>query len=344
MEVLIALALMALVVVSAMLVLQWALKGSNQQQQRTQAALEAAYLTEDLWSQTTLAPKAKGESHGFFWWSESVAKDDLAELTVHVGAKPEVELYALKSQRRAVRPRLVYSSQPNSGPAELLTQEAYRRRARPVANSSRAVVKSVDGKNQLLVDGQPIGLNQDCQEPTLSPDETQVAFVSQQDGFSQVFVVQVKSGGLENLSKTSHHDSSPSWSPDGKALVWIRDSSQLILWRGGQQSTLAENQGGWLACPSFGPDGRSLVMMSNESGNPDIFLLDATSKRKTQLTSDAGYDSEPKISPDGSKVVFISNRLGQEAVFTMNLDGSGQRALAGLGSAPDRRNHNAVWR
>lgn len=343
MEILIALALMALIVVSSLLVLQWALRSSILQQHRCQAAQEAAFLTEKLWGETSLSSNASGKLHGFDWSSKAVQRDDLMELTVHIW-EGQTEVFSLKSHRRALRPRLVYTSIRENGETEMLTQEADSRRARPMNTMEGASLKELDGKKQLWVNGRLLPLSQDCLEPTLSPDEKKVAFTGQESGFSQIFVVDAKSGSAENISRTNHHDTSPGWSPDSKALVWIRDGSQLMLQRDRRQELVIENTGGWLSCPSFGPDGRSVVMMSNESGNPDIYLLELSSKRKKQLTIDAGYDSEPKISPDGRKIVFISNRSGRAAVFTMNLDGTMQRPLSGPGSASDRNNHGPNWR
>ncbi len=178
------------------------------------------------------------------------------------------------------------------------------------------------------------------QQPHFSPDGEQVVFSTATE--PGIFVGAVKRGNSARVSQGN--DASPDWAPNGKDLIWIRDSSTLIHWKNGREEKVLENEGGWLACPSFSPDGHKVILMSNESGNPDIYLLDLQTRRKTQLSTDPGYDTEPRISPDGTQVVFVSNRLGSEAIFVMNLDGSGQRPLKGEASAPERTNHEPRWK
>ena len=56
-----------------------------------------------------------------------------------------------------------------------------------------------------------------------SPNGTTIAW-TQGDGDLEVFVIDADGGGLRNLTHNDHvHDSEPTWSPDGRALAFLRD-------------------------------------------------------------------------------------------------------------------------
>ncbi len=83
----------------------------------------------------------------------------------------------------------------------------------------------------------------------------------------------------------------------------------------------------------FGPvlqsgSGQKIVFGSaRNSGNHDIFVMDADGSNQTRLTTSLAYDDQPKWSPDGSKIVFMSGRDGNLEIYSMNADGSVQTNL-----------------
>ena len=73
-------------------------------------------------------------------------------------------------------------------------------------------------------------------------------------------------------------------------------------------------------------DGR-IVYHSLESGNEDLWIMNADGTGRRQLTVDAGVNERPSMSGDGRYVVFASNRTGSFAIWRMELAGGGERAL-----------------
>ena len=77
------------------------------------------------------------------------------------------------------------------------------------------------------------------------------------------------------------------------------------------------------ADPSFSPDGKQILFDSDRDGNQEIYAvnIDGTSLRR--LTFDPAGDNHPAFSPDGTQIVFTSGRDSENAdVFIMNADGS----------------------
>lgn len=62
-----------------------------------------------------------------------------------------------------------------------------------------------------------------------SPDSRQIAFNAVWEGNSEIYLVDVDSGALHNLTNSPSHDESPQWSPDGRELAFESD-------RGGKMS------------------------------------------------------------------------------------------------------------
>jgi Tol biopolymer transport system component len=123
------------------------------------------------------------------------------------------------------------------------------------------------------------------EEPVWSPTGDRVAFVSQEKGFTNIFVMNPDAPGqtVNVATQVTHYVESSSiyeltWSPDGTRLAYERD------------------QGGFR----------------------QIFLVAADGSTLTPL-SIAAPGEHPTFSPDGGKIAFSK---GAEQVWTTNADGS----------------------
>ncbi len=72
---------------------------------------------------------------------------------------------------------------------------------------------------------------------------------------------------------------------------------------------------GWEAEPAVSPDGGLIAYSSDESGNPDIWIIDVHGGNAIQLTDDAAADREPAWFPDGSAIAFVSERGGRTCIW-----------------------------
>jgi|GEM_PF-2338591 len=80
--------------------------------------------------------------------------------------------------------------------------------------------------------------------------------------------------------------------------------------------------------PSFSPDGKKIVFTSKRDGNSEIYVMNNDGSNPTRLTNNNINDFSPSFSPDGKKIVFdkrISEYISK--IYIMNDDGSNQEEL-----------------
>ena len=76
-------------------------------------------------------------------------------------------------------------------------------------------------------------------------------------------------------------------------------------------------------------DGR-LVLSTDRSGNPDLWIRDAESGEMQQLTTDPTPDWAPKWSPDEEQVAFYAFRGGKRELWTVPAGGGKARKVTGI--------------
>jgi len=74
--------------------------------------------------------------------------------------------------------------------------------------------------------------------------------------------------------------------------------------------------------PSLSPDGRSVVFVSNQTGQFEIYIFDIQLREELSITEGAGNLTAPEISPDDLWIVYASRRDGDSSIWLMRRDGS----------------------
>lgn len=99
-----------------------------------------------------------------------------------------------------------------------------------------------------------------------SPSGSHVAFVSQRDFNHEVYVVNVVTGAVTNLSRSPAKDYAPVWSPDGAQIAFVSD----------------------------------------RDGDEEIYVMTVEDASITQITHNTVYDYDPVWSPDGTRILYTS--------------------------------------
>jgi len=84
--------------------------------------------------------------------------------------------------------------------------------------------------------------------------------------------------------------------------------------------------------PSWSPDGKTVLFYSDVCGDREIFSIRSDGKKLKRLTKSPGVDEDPDWSPDGKKIVFKSARGSNVSsnIFVMQANGSRVRRLTNL--------------
>jgi dipeptidyl aminopeptidase/acylaminoacyl peptidase len=179
--------------------------------------------------------------------------------------------------------------------------------------------------------------------PRWSPDGTKLAFSSNRDGRSQIYVMSVSGGEAAPIAELEKSASSFEWLPDGAGMILsIRTDSEGEAGEKKEEAEQAGDTGS--GGDSAGDPGVTAGQEEEDEPEPDvkvitwarykangtgylderrshIWHLDLASGDLTQLTSGADWnDSSASISPDGTKVAFSSNRTGEEYEGDSNSD------------------------
>jgi len=167
--------------------------------------------------------------------------------------------------------------------------------------------------------------------PSLSPDGTRLAFISEKDLFSfDLFLADAESGEiirkLTSSTQDPHADAirfidaAGSWSPDGERFAYVTfaqgdNEINVIESDDGDLIERLQFDGiGAINNVDWSPDGRFLAFNGLTGGVSDLYVYDMEADQLRQLTDDLYADMHPTWSPDGRTIAFASDR-GPETDF-----------------------------
>ncbi|MCA0154536.1 TolB family protein [Winogradskyella vincentii] len=137
----------------------------------------------------------------------------------------------------------------------------------------------------------------------------EIAFVTDRDGNSEIYTMDINGENLRNITKNDSLDFSPSWSSDGQSLYFYskRDGNAEIytINSDGTELTRLTNHPRTDVLPEQSPDGEIIVFMSDrDSLSRNIYLMNKDGSNIRQLTKNKYYEESPSWSNDGQKILF----------------------------------------
>ena len=139
---------------------------------------------------------------------------------------------------------------------------------------------------------------------TWSPDGRRLAVMAEQPGSPwKVYLVDAEGGPAQPLLEDSRNEADPTWSPDGKAIVF----------------------------------GRLPDRMDSERQTKAIYEVDVASSKVKQLPQSEGLFS-PRVSPDGRYVAAV--RLDQRALLLFDRTTQSWKTLATQGVGDPSWSHD----
>jgi Tol biopolymer transport system component len=210
------------------------------------------------------------------------------------------------------------------------------------------VIMNPDGSSKQTVFAPPAGGRGRASQPSWSPDGQWISFgygswfYNRDTAKNVIMRVRRDGSGAEVLTDGKENAGFPSWSADGKEIVYRvfgEPAGLRIINLSDHRIRVLTNAGDNL--PSWSPDGKRIVFTRNLGGaNFDVFTIRPDGSELRKLTDSGANDGHAVWNADG-RILYSSGMYGFKdeaalydntfqpygSIFVMNADGSGKKIL-----------------
>ncbi|HOP86623.1 MAG TPA: Tol-Pal system beta propeller repeat protein TolB [Syntrophorhabdaceae bacterium] len=175
--------------------------------------------------------------------------------------------------------------------------------------------------------------------PSISPDGKYIAYTTYAKGRPYLYILDMHSKKEVYVDSDAGMKLGTAWK-DKNTFAYASTSGRkstiyIIDVTTGVKKAIVSGDGIYTS-PSFSPDGKKVVYVSDRHGSPHIFMTDISTGETKRLTFFGNYNVSPNFSPKGDLIVFVSKVEGSFEICIMNADGSNPRILTngGLNDSP----------
>jgi len=171
-----------------------------------------------------------------------------------------------------------------------------------------------------------------------SPDGSKIAFSNYGTNID-LYILDVYSHHVQQLTNSQTQNLSPSWSPDGSKIVFSSNYAGYnaiyvmpvdcigTFQRCATRLTPDDNR--IYISPVWSPDGKRIAFVSMlsfvigpdlSSGKPEIYVMDQNGNHVQQLTKNPSESYTPAWSPDGRYIAYLGVNRALQSASTMIID------------------------
>ena len=236
----------------------------------------------------------------------------LTLVTVNPGDEPVLQ----KAIAERVQAAIQKGAADGTARRYLLHQAAQR----PAAMAPRSLITLVDREGKAV---RTVGELGSYSQPALSPDGARIAVIRNDQGKTNVWVLDVASGKATQITSDPAPHISPVWSFDGTQIAYVSNQNEVYRKASdgsGKEELIYKHPAGGAFITDWSADGRLCFWSADV-----IYALPVDGDRKpVRLVSGARGG---RFSPDARYLAYSSNQSGRFEAYIASLDNPGQKPL-----------------
>jgi Tol biopolymer transport system component len=138
-----------------------------------------------------------------------------------------------------------------------------------------------------------------------------------------IALIKPDGSGYREIVDDGVNNGFPSWSPDGKKLVYKHGKQLVILTLADNKTVPLTDGSHYDNFPEWSPKGDLIMFTSDRSGDFELYTVRTDGTGVRQLTDTPGMNAHSVWSPDGEWIAFTSGRMGFKDEMAMH-DGEPQ--------------------